>query len=209
MGERVAGGNNDGRPSRGTQHQAPSDGPRLPAPLDGIGLWSDGGAEQHPALLDRDAYAAETSRARVLLGSGLSGRGEDVGLALRVLELFAEKGEGLSDRVALSAVPCGSPDRLRGQTTGGMGDASTGYPPGGNFYYDTDNPERRYLWRWSCFQAPDLLLEVRTGEGATWEANAAAQRLATPLNASAIPEEESLLAALGTGVPDDLGRSRG
>ena len=163
------------------------------------------GLNSIPALLDRDAYAAGTSRARVLLVSGLSGRGEDVGLALRVLELFAEKGEGLSDRVALSAVPCGSPDRLRGQTTGGMGDASTGYPPGGNFYYDTDNPERRYLWRWSCFQAPDLLLEVRTWEGATWEANAAAQRLATPLNASAIPEEESLLAALGTGVPDDLG----
>lgn len=158
-----------------------------------------------PALLDRDAYVPETSRARVLLVSGLSGRGEDVALARQALELFAGKGDALSNRVALSAVPCGSPDRLGGETGDAVGDASTGYPPDGNFYYDAENPERRYLWRWMCFQAPDLLLELRIGEDTAWEANAAAQRLATPLNASNMREEDSLLAALGTGIPDDLG----
>ncbi len=158
-----------------------------------------------PALLDRDAYVPETSRARVLLVSGLSGQGDDVALALRLLELFAQKGDGLSSKVALSAVPCGSPDRLGSDRADGAGDASTGYPPESNYYFDADNPERRYLWRWTCFQAPDLLLEVRSGDGPRWEANGAAQRLASPLNAGSMPEDGSLLAALGTGIPDDLG----
>ena len=160
-----------------------------------------GALDSIPALLDRDAYAAQTPRARVLLLSGLSGRADDVALALRLVELFARKGDELSNRVALSAVPCGSPDRLDSDPGEGVSDAATGYPPEGNFYYDAENPESHYLWRWTCFQAPDLLLEVRSGETSQWEANAAAQRLASPLNATMMSEEDSLLATPGDGHP--------
>ena len=55
-----------------------------------------------PALLDQNAYSADTSRTRVLLAGGLSGSAADVDLALHALELYAGGGDGLALRVALS-----------------------------------------------------------------------------------------------------------
>ena len=75
----------------------------------------------------------------------------------------------------------------------------------GNFYFDAENPEKRYLWRWICFQAPDLALEVQSGSGSVaWEYNAAARHLAPALAAREI-RNDSLLGALGDGYPEGLG----
>ena len=161
-----------------------------------------------PALLDRNAYSAETSRARILLVGGLSGRAADVDTALHALELYAGGGDGLALRIALSAIPCGNPDGLRlgrGPENGAGGNPSQGYPPVGNFYFDEQDPEKRYLWRWICFQAPDLVLAVRSGSGSVqWECNAAARRFAPALAAREL-KEDTLLGALGEGYPEGLG----
>lgn len=161
-----------------------------------------------PALLDRNAYSASTSRIRVLLVGGLSGRPSDVDMALHALELYAGGGDGLALRIGLSAIPCGNPDGLRlglGPENGAGGNPSEGYPPVGNFYFDEQNPEKRYLWRWICFQAPDVVLAVRSGTGSVqWECNAAARRFAPALAAREL-ERDTLLGSLGDGYPEGLG----
>ena len=160
------------------------------------------------ALVDKDAYAPRTDRSRVLLIGGLSGRPADVGLALRGLELVAAAGESLSARVALSAVPCANPGGLavlNWPYNGAGGMPSVGYPPTDGFFYDRENPESRYIWRWVCYQAPDLVLELQAGEPVRWEANAAAEGLAQTLAAGRLSPGDSLLAALGTGGSNDLG----
>jgi unsaturated rhamnogalacturonyl hydrolase len=161
-----------------------------------------------PAILDQDAYAPITGRIRMLLVGGLSGRADDVIGALNALELFANGASHLSQRIALSAIPCGNLDQLMGNSPSGNGgsrDFSGGYPPPGNFYYDPEAPEKRYLWRWICFQAPDLLLEIRAGERVRWEGNDAVVGLPISIGAGKVAEEDSLLAALGRGKPDGLG----
>ena len=161
-----------------------------------------------PALVDRNAYSAESSRSRVLLVGGLSGRAADVDLALHTLELYAGGGDGLALRVGLSAVPCVNPDGLRlgrGPGNGAEGDPTSGYPPVGNYYFDEQDPEKRYLWRWICLQAPDLVLEVLSGSGSVrWECNAAASRYAPGLGAREV-RDDSLVGALGDGYPEGLG----
>ena len=156
------------------------------------------GVQGIPALLDRDAYLPASRRARVILISGLSGGDRDVALALRTLELFQNEGDRLGDKIALTAVPWGNPQ--------GSHDISAGYPPLDNFFNDPQEPEKRYLWRWICFQAPGLVLEVRAGESVRWQTNDAAASLAPALNAATgAVEDGSLLAALGRGAPDSPG----
>ena len=162
-----------------------------------------------PALLDRNAYTADTSRGRILLVGGLSGEPDDVNLALHALELYAGGGDGLALRIGLSAIPCGNPDGLRlgcGPENGAGGNPTRGYPPVGNFYSDAQNPEKRYLWRWICFLAPDLVLEVQSGSGSVlWECNAAAGNLAPSVGAIRQIGDDGLLKALGEGYPEGLG----
>ena len=156
------------------------------------------GVQAIPALLHRDAYLPVSKRARVILISGLSGKDSDVALALRALELFRNEDDRLGDRIALSAIPWGNPQ--------GSHDISAGYPPLDNFFNDPQEPEKRYLWRWICFQAPGLVLEVRAGESVRWQANDAAAGLGPALSAARdAVEDGSLLAALGKGTPDGLG----
>ena len=160
------------------------------------------------ALLDRNAYSVETSRTRILLIGGLSGHKADVDMTLHALELFAGGGDALSLRIALSAVPCANPDGLRlnaAPGNGAGGNPSGVYPPEGKFYYDPEDPEKRYLWRWVCFQAPDLVLELQAGTSVKWEYNQAGRRLAPGLGGRSISGGQGLLAALGTGQPDGLG----
>ena len=161
-----------------------------------------------PALVDRYAYAAETSRSRILLVGGLSGLPSDAELALRALELYAGGGDGLALRIGLSAVPCVNPDGLRlgrAPENGAGGIPSGEYPPEGNFYHDGQDPEKRYLWRWTCFQAPDLVLEVQASDDSVrWECNSAARNLAPALAARDLTDR-GFLNALSDGYPEGLG----
>ena len=104
----------------------------------------------------------------------------------------------MADQIGLSAVPCCNPNGVR--------DLSTGYPPTDNFFYDAEAPEKRYLWRWICFQGPGLILELRSGESVLWQDNGAGSSLKSALGGSGdLVESGSLLAALGTGSPGGLG----
>ena len=156
------------------------------------------GLRSIPALVAVDAYAAETGRRRIALVSGLSGNVEDAALGLRALQWAAGAHHPYAGNVALTGVPLANPE--------GRTDLSAAFPPQGNFFYDADAPETRYLWRWLCFQAPDLALEIRTGNTVEWRANAAAGELGPALGAPGVVlDESSLVAALGRGTPDNLG----
>ncbi len=160
-----------------------------------------------PALVHADAYSPATPRRRVLLIGGLSGHADDAALALQALEAYLDAGSSVTDRVALSTVPVGNIDGLAGAApeNGAGGQPGTGYPPTDNFYDDAQNPERRYLWRWAGMQAPDVVIELRTGSATKWEASDPSSSLATALQAAPFTAMNQLPAALGAGTPNQLG----
>ena len=162
---------------------------------------------QIPAMLHPDAYVPDTSRTRVLLLSGLTGGSEGVENGFRVLESYASRGEALHREVALSAIPCANPDGLALGTllsNGAGGAPAVGYPPQGKYYDDRNDPEARYLWRWICFHAPDVALEVREAYGVRWEYAGPITRIANALNAYPLSEPDSLAEALASGSPNNL-----
>ena len=160
------------------------------------------GLRSIPALVHADGYAAETGRSRIALVAGLSGNAEDAALGLRALQWAADGHSATSDNIALTGVPLVNPE--------GNVDLSEAFPPEGNFFYDADAPETRYLWRWLCFQAPDLVLEIRAGGSVEWQANEVAGGLSAALGASgSVFDDSSLTAALGRGTPDNLGKIPG
>ena len=146
-------------------------------------------------------------RPSVLMVAGLRGDASDTPRVLTALELFARSATGQESGVALSAIVAANPDALAG---GDWEEASTnkvdhtgGYPPDGGYYFDETAPERRYLWRWIAYQAPDLVVEVAIADNEShdgaWKANAAAvdSAVADALGASRIADDDSLVAALG------------
>ena len=160
------------------------------------------------AFVHIDAYAAHTTRHRVLLLCGLSGSPDDVEAVVSVLERYATS-RRVRNRVALSAIPCGNPDGLNlntGPRNRSGGNPSVGYPPDGGFFNHETDPETRYLWRYVGFMAPDLLVEVRSGDAVTWEHSGVATTIARTMNAAPIAEDDSLLPALASGLPNSLGQ---
>ena len=161
------------------------------------------GIQSIPALVSLDAYLPDSNRRRLLLVAGLADRGsgltDGIDLGLAALQRFGDRAAELSPKIALTAVPCCNPD--------GGHDLSTGYPPVEDFYNHAEAPERRYLWRWTCFQAPDLILEIRplASASVTWSANPAASHLGSALgDAQTISDPSSLPGALGNDAPSGL-----
>ena len=158
------------------------------------------------ALVDHDAYEPDADRVRVLLVGGVSGTPDDVQVAMEALRHFAAG--RYREGMALSAVPCANPGGLAlrmGPANGAGGRVDGGYPPVAGFYDHPTSPESRHLWRWTCYQAPDVVLEVRAGLSTRWEANAAASELGEALSALEASPRDSLIAALGRGAPDSPG----
>ncbi len=50
-----------------------------------------------------------------------------------------------------------------------------GFPPVGGFFDDPERPEIRYVWRWVAYQAPDLVVDVRAGDGLRIRSRAAGE----------------------------------
>ena len=73
-------------------------------------------------------------------------------------------------------------------------DLTHGYPSQDGFYFDESAPERRYLWRWICYQAPDLVVEIalsdNDNDAARWEANEAAVGSTTAENSGRRPHAQ-------------------
>ena len=164
-------------------------------------------AEPIPALVNRDAYESEWDAARVLIVGGLSGAVEDVNTAIMALDFLVKSGDRISASIAVSAIPCGNPDGLSmgaAPENGAGGTPSAGYPPEDGYFYDPVDPEKRYLWRWISFMAPDILLELRSGDSVSWEATDPSSAMASALNASALTPADSLLGAMARGEPNGL-----
>jgi len=158
------------------------------------------------ALVDRDAYNPITEKVRVLLVGGLSGVASDVSIAIKALSLVASSTDkSLFSKLAISAIPCANPGGLSlntGPSNGAGGFVNIGYPPSNGFFNHPMSPEIRYLWRWICYQAPDLVIEIQADTVTGWEANGAAGILGKALEVHRIVDDDSLIGALagkGTG----------
>ena len=163
------------------------------------------------AFVHTDAYAVESSRHRVLLVGGLSGSADDVEAVVSALERYASS-QRVRNRVALSAIPCANPDGLdldAGPGNGSGGNPSVGYPPDGGFFNHETDPETRYLWRYIGFMASDFVIEVRSGDAVAWEHSGVATTIARTMNAAPIADDDSLLPALASGLPNSLGQIPG
>ncbi len=169
------------------------------------------------ALVDTRSlpFADFDHRPTVLLVAGLRGETMDTPRILVALDQFARSAAAGASGVALSALAASNPDALAGgdwePIAGDPTDLTQGFPPDGGFYSDESGPESRYLWRWICYQAPDLLVEVALsddpGQRTLWEANAAAEvnPAATTLGAGPTRDDNSLVSALGRPSDDSPG----
>lgn len=158
---------------------------------------------QIPALVHQDVYPTP-DQTRVLLVGGLSGQIADVEITLNALHLYLET--TLHRPITLSAIPCTNPDQLTADARTNNGLVSDVYPPVGGYFNHPTHPETRYIWRWACFQGPDLILEICAGITTSWETNNVALAFAPALGAKVLgPDQDgSFIAALATKNPSGL-----
>ncbi len=97
---------------------------------------------------------------RLVLVGGLDGDADAAArIVLDAVRWFkTEAPEEERSRWAVSALPMAHPSPDGPARPGG-------FPPAGGFFDDPDRPESRYVWRWVAYQAPDLVVEVRAGDG--------------------------------------------
>lgn len=160
-------------------------------------------------------FSGDDHRPSVLLVAGLRGETTDTLRILTALERFTGTAAAQESGVALSVIVAANPDALSGgdweEAADNKVDLTVGYPPEDGFYFDATAPERRYLWRWICYQAPDLVVEVALTDNedgaARWEANDAATggSVAAAVNAVHLGGGDSLVAALGRPAQDAPG----
>ena len=114
--------------------------------------------------------ASRPERHLVLVG-GLNGDASAARIVLDAVRWFkAEAPESERDRWLVSALPLALPDAGTGADVGagagaGAGGTPATFPPVDGFFDDPERPESRYVWRWVTYQAPDLVVEVRAGNG--------------------------------------------
>lgn len=106
----------------------------------------------HPEDLDY-----ETKKTRVLLVGGVDGSSAAAGPIRKALTWFLrdESAAAYRESFIVSAVPHANPDGT---------DLNESFPPQGSAYNSPRDPEAAYLWRWIGMHAPDVVVDVRTGE---------------------------------------------
>ena len=118
--------------------------------------------DETPLLTLENPSPFDPSRAerRLVLVGGLDGDADAAArIVLDAVRWFkTEAPEEERSRWAVSALPMAHP------SPDGRGRPG-GFPPAGGFFDDPDRPESRYVWRWVAYQAPDLVVEVRAGDG--------------------------------------------
>ena len=111
-------------------------------------------------LEDPSPFDPGRSEWRMVIVGGLDGDAEAAArIVLDAVRWFkAEASESERAGWTVSALPMAHPSPDAAGRPGG-------FPPDGGFFDDPDRPESRYVWRWVAYQAPDLVIEVRAGEG--------------------------------------------
>jgi len=161
---------------------------------------------QIPVLLHKGAYDFSGDCTRILIIGGTNGTDDDLQLSLDVIETIANY---LNDFNALSIsyIPCLDYDGYMGnpQAPQTEGKLMRGFPPDGNYFFDPEIPESRYIWRWLSYQAPDLVIELALGESIQIEPNEAAPVFITDMDTASPISDDSLIGALGRTHESNLG----
>jgi rhamnogalacturonyl hydrolase YesR len=155
-------------------------------------------------LISPDDLNYHTPRCRILLIGGLDGSPASVEAVIDSLRWFhsAAVANALRDTFCLSAVPCANPEGLAGGTgikNAAGGNLSRPYPPAGPAYGSATRPEAHYLWRWIGMHAPDLVVDVRSGQSLTWRVarseDSQLKRLSAALSSASGPQHDDELAS--------------
>ena len=161
---------------------------------------------QIPVLLHKSAYDFNGDCSRILIIGGINGTDSDVQLALDVIETLTNHYNNFN-ALSISYIPCLDYDAYisNPQTSQTEGKLIQGFSPDGNYFFDPEVPESRYIWRWVSYQAPDLVIELSSGESIQIEPNEAAPAFITDMDTARSVSDDSLIAALGRKHESNLG----
>lgn len=107
------------------------------------------------------AFDPGVARLRVVIVGGLDGDKRSARAALAALRWFKTAApQTIRARWSVSALPMADPDHHA------AGHPFL-FPPDKGFFNDAEQPESRYLWRWIVYQAPDLVIDVRTDDASS------------------------------------------
>ena len=128
---------------------------------------------------------ARTERRLVLVG-GLDGDAISAGIVVDAVQWFKREA---SDRARSTWLVSGLPLAVP-SNDGAMVSANT-FPPTDSYFDHADRPDTRYVWRWASYQAPDLVVEVRAGDGLEVRSSAAGDDLPAGSLAAALADPAS------------------
>ena len=106
-------------------------------------------------------FDLDDPRRRLVLVGGLEGDTVSARLVLDAVRWFKETAPpGVRNEWVVSALPLARPD-------GTAPSPPYRFPPTEGFFDDVERPETHYVWRWTTYQAPDLVVVVTGVSGAT------------------------------------------
>ena len=161
---------------------------------------------QIPVLLHKGAYDFSGDCTRILVIGGVNGIDADVQLSLNAIETITNHYNGFN-ALSISYIPCLDYDTYIGnsQTSEVQGKLTHGFPPDGNYFFDPEVPESRYIWRWVSYQAPDLVIELSLGESTRIESNEASSTFIADVDTASPISNDTLIGALGRKHESNLG----
>ncbi|MCZ6680009.1 MAG: glycoside hydrolase family 88 protein [Candidatus Poribacteria bacterium] len=161
---------------------------------------------QIPVILNRNAYDFSGDCTRILIIGGIHGTDGDVQLMLDAIETIAGNFNDVN-ALSMSYIPCLNYDSYVGdQKPPQLQQKLThGFPPAGNYFFDDEIPESRYIWRWISYQAPDFVIELSLGESLEIESNEASPSFINDVDTVSRVSDDSLIGALGRKHISNLG----
>ena len=113
-------------------------------------------------LENPSAFDPTSTRLRLVIVGGLDGDPRSAQAVIDAVQWMKRSApQTIRDQWIVSALPMADPD-------GHARAKPFHFPPVKGFYEDPEQPESRYVWRWTTYQAPDLVVEFR-GEAAATE----------------------------------------
>ena len=153
----------------GMRIQTPADSAALRAEIDAVAaldgeprIVSAAGMTRGDAPLltleNAAPFDADHPERRLVLVGGLDGEADAARAVLDAVRWFKTAAPAAERaRWAVSALPLALPGA---QAAG----PPAAFPPVDGFFDHPERPETRYVWRWTAYQAPDLVVEVRAGD---------------------------------------------
>ena len=100
------------------------------------------------------AFSPTDTRRRVVLVAGLDGDRAGADVAVEAVRWFKTGADAtIRSAWSVSVLPLANPGTQLPFL----------FPPEDGFYNDVAIPETRYVWRWVTYQAPDVVIELRSG----------------------------------------------